>query len=266
MVAISFFSIFKVNYSLFILDVIQLDKLVKQFNCILNVAQYTTVHHTLWSCFDSIEKSGKKNKLCETWKSTTFSGSVQREEVIKVHLTLIFELFPVYWDTSTWSISHGTIVFHVFHRLHLMVVIKYLLGYLESSPGFVLDQRFSIPVLAPPRSAYFVCYSYRFRCLFYSNASALRSGHHRIFRHDSSSKRTYTRIFHSKCIEVCKTWIKIVYIYRGIWCHTRPCVKTLRSANPWMNVPKWSKLQRISPAQGVGSMSVGTQLMHGAHF
>ncbi len=61
-----------------------------------------------------------------------------------------------------------------------------------------IKQRFSIPVLAPPRSAYFVCYSYRFRCLFYSNVSALRSGHHRIFRHDSSSKRTY--IFHSKCI------------------------------------------------------------------
>ncbi len=46
-------------------------------------------------------------------------------------------------------------------------------------------QQFSIPVLAPPCSAYFVCYSYRFRCLFYLNASALRSGHHRIFRHDS---------------------------------------------------------------------------------
>ncbi len=99
-----------------------------------------------------------------------------------------------------------------------------------------LEQRFSIPVVAPPRSAYFVCYSYRFRCLFYSNVSALRSGHHSIFCHDSSSKRTY--IFHSKCIEVCKTWIKIVYIYRSIWCHTRPCVKTLRSVNLWMNVPK----------------------------
>ncbi len=57
---------------------------------------------------------------------------------------------------------------------------------------------------------------------------------------------------------------QIVYIYRGI-CHTRPCMKTLRSANPWMNVPKWSKLQQISPAQGVGSngpcvgsMSIGS--------
>ncbi len=99
-----------------------------------------------------------------------------------------------------------------------------------------VSQCFSIPVLAPPRSAYFVCYSYCFRCLFYWNVSALRSAHHRILHHDSSSKRTY--IFHSKCIEVCKTWIKIVYIYRGIWCHTRPCVKTLRSANSWMNVTK----------------------------
>ncbi len=108
----------------------------------------------------------------------------------------------------------------------------------DSMFSVTISQGFSIPVLAPPRSAYFVCYSYRLRCLFYSNASALRSGHHRILCHDSSSKRTY--IFHSKCIEVCKTWIKIVHIYRGIWCHTHPCVKTLRSANPWMNVPKWS--------------------------
>ncbi len=38
-------------------------------------------------------------------------------------------------------------------------------------------------------------------------------------------------VFHSKCIEVCKTWIKMLYIYRGIWCHTRPCVKMLRSAD-----------------------------------
>ncbi len=55
-----------------------------------------------------------------------------------------------------------------------------------------LQQRFSIPVLAPHRSAHFVCYSYHFRRLFYSNASALRSGHHTIFLHDSSSKRTYS--------------------------------------------------------------------------
>ncbi len=101
--------------------------------------------------------------------------------------------------------------------------------------SIALHQRFSIPLLAPPRSAYFVCYSYRFRYLFYSNVSALRSGHHRVFRHDSSSKRTY--IFHSKCIEVCKTWIKIVYIYRGIWCLTRPCVKTfpLKARTDWRN-------------------------------
>ncbi len=62
-----------------------------------------------------------------------------------------------------------------------------------------IDQRFSIPVLAPHRSAHFVCYSYHFRRLFYSNASALRSGHHTIFLHDSSSKRTYSIHSALKC-------------------------------------------------------------------
>ncbi len=62
-----------------------------------------------------------------------------------------------------------------------------------------LEQRFSIPVLAPHRSAHFVCYSYHFRRLFYSNASALRSGHHTIFLHDSSSKRTYSIHSALKC-------------------------------------------------------------------
>ncbi len=51
--------------------------------------------------------------------------------------------------------------------------------------------RFSFPVLAPPCSAHFVCISYHFRCLFYLNVSALRSGHHMIFCHDSSSKRVH---------------------------------------------------------------------------
>ncbi len=38
-------------------------------------------------------------------------------------------------------------------------------------------------------------------------------------------------IFHSKCIEVCKTWIKIVYIYRGIWCHTCPQRKSMNECS-----------------------------------
>ncbi len=94
--------------------------------------------------------------------------------------------------------------------------------------------------------------------LFHCKCPAKWTSHHRIFRHDSSSKRTF--VFHSKGIEVCETWIYIVFIYRGILCYTsrffskfRLSVKTLRSVNSWMNVPKWSKLQRISPAQGVGS-------------
>ncbi len=65
--------------------------------------------------------------------------------------------------------------------------------------GLALEQRFSIPVLAPHRSAHFVCYSYHFRRLFYSNASALRSGHHTTFLHDSSSKRTYSIHSALKC-------------------------------------------------------------------
>ncbi len=39
--------------------------------------------------------------------------------------------------------------------------------------------------------------------------------------------------------------LNCIYL-QSVLSHTRPCVKTLRSANPWMNVPKWSKLQRIS--------------------
>ncbi len=125
-----------------------------------------------------------------------------------------------------------------------------------------LAQRFSIPVLAPHRSAHFVCYSYHFRRLFYSNASALRSGHHTIFLHDSSSKRTYS--IHS-ALKCARREFKL-YIFTDVY-------DDLCSANPLMNVLKWSKLQRISPAQGVGSnghcvgsMSIGTQFIHGAHF
>ncbi len=50
--------------------------------------------------------------------------------------------------------------------------------------------------------------------------------------------------------------------------------KNLKDAQrkPWMNVPRWSKLKRISPAQGEGSNEpcVGREHvnrnMHGAHF
>ncbi len=120
--------------------------------------------------------------------------------------------------------------------------------------------------------------------------SALRSGHHQIFRNDSSSKRAYICSIQRtlKCArhefklylftEV--QYILYIYIYiytNSIYCHTSHfskefplCVKTLRSANPWMNFPKWNKLQLIFPAQRVesdgqrcvGSMSVGTQFMH----
>jgi len=85
--------------------------------------------------------------------------------------------------------------------------------YVYTCKGFVTDDsnvslyRAAVLNSSPhaPCSAHFVCSSYHFRRLFYSNVSALRSGHHRIFHHDSSSKRMY--MFHSKCIEVCEMWI-----------------------------------------------------------
>ncbi len=76
---------------------------------------------------------------------------------------------------------------------------KYKKLMVSSYMGHPILQRFSIPVLAPHRSAHFVCYSYHFRRLFYSIASALRSGHHTIFLHDSSSKRTYSIHSALKC-------------------------------------------------------------------
>ncbi len=82
-----------------------------------------------------------------------------------------------------------------------------------------LTQRFSIPVLAPPRSAHFLCYSYHFRRLFYSNASALRSGHHTIFLHDSSSKRTYSIHSELKCAR-CEFKL---YIFTDVYYVTLVC-------------------------------------------
>ncbi len=152
--------------------------------------------------------------LCLSLRSSPIS---QYEQTQMSHSRILSLTVKAFTHTHVWF----AILVGILHRHNAFSTV-------QTVYSVALHQRFSIPVLAPPRSAYFVCYSYRFRYLFYSNVSALRSGHHRIFRHDSSSKRTY--IFHSKCIEVCKTWIKIVYIYRGIWCHTRPCVKTLRTS------------------------------------
>ncbi len=77
------------------------------------------------------------------------------------------------------------------------------------------------------------------------------------------SKRIYSIQSALKCA---RRELKL-YIFTEVYDVTL-VVKTLRSTNPWMNVLKWSKLQRISPAQGVGSnghcvvslsMSIGTK-------
>ncbi len=91
-----------------------------------------------------------------------------------------------------------------------------------------------------------------FRCLFYLNVSALRSGHYRIFRHDSSSKWMYSI---QSALKFARCELKL-YV-RGIRCHIHLCLKMLLSTKQWMNVSKWSKLQQISPAEGVGSNGLG---------
>ncbi len=65
---------------------------------------------------------------------------------------------------------------------------------------------------SPRPPAHFVCYSYRFRCLFYSNVSALRSGHHRIFRHDSSSILRFSIQSAYKCAK-CELKLYISEVY-----------------------------------------------------
>ncbi len=60
--------------------------------------------------------------------------------------------------------------------------------------------------------SYVLMLCYRFRCLFYTNVSALRSGDHRIFRHDSSSKQTYSIQSAYKCARrELKLYISEVY-------------------------------------------------------
>ncbi len=56
--------------------------------------------------------------------------------------------------------------------------------------------------------------------------------------------------------------LNCIYLQRYIV--TRPCVKMLRSANPWMNVLKWRNLPTDFPCSGsrssghcVGTMSIG---------
>ncbi len=103
-----------------------------------------------------------------------------------------FRLFHFFLNAEISPYWNMALQFPVSFRF-LLFVVK--LTFFPSG----LRQRFSIPVLAPHRSAHFVCYSYHFRRLFYSNASALRSGHHTIFLHDSSSKRTYSIHSALKC-------------------------------------------------------------------
>ncbi len=96
--------------------------------------------------------------------------------------------------------------------------------------------------------------------LFDCKCPAKWTSHHRIFRHDSSSMRTYICSI-QRAWKCARREFKL-YLFTEIYYVTLcPCLvcfisvwrrcRQRWSTNPWMNVPKWSKLLRISPAQGV---------------
>ncbi len=68
---------------------------------------------------------------------------------------------------------------------------------------------------------HFACFSYRFRRLFYSNVSALRSGHRRIFRHDSCLKRTYVTF--KVHWSVRNVNLICIYLQRYVMSHSSAC-------------------------------------------
>ncbi len=120
----------------------------------------------------------------------------------------------------------------------------------------------------PPPPPNFVYYSYRFRCLFYSDVHALRSEHHRIFRHDSSLKWTYSIQSAYKCVRrELKLYISEEYDVTLV-CAWRRC-----TAQTMDECPEVKLTTTDFPCSGsrdqwtlcIARMSIGTQFMHGAH-
>ncbi len=130
---------------------------------------------------------GRQKRAEELKRLADQSASLTEEQLSELRADI-----KVHTHTHSHSLTHT----HTHTRTHTHSHTRTLVKTFICS---CLMQRFSIPVLAPHRSAHFVCYSYHFRRLFYSNASALRSGHHTIFLHDSSSKRTYSIHSALKC-------------------------------------------------------------------
>ncbi len=71
---------------------------------------------------------------------------------------------------------------------------------------------------------------------------ALWSGHHRIYS-----------MLYSKDIKVCETWIYIVFIYRGILCHTSHFSTSMfhlcfwRRCRQWHSTKSWIKGHLLCP-------------------
>ncbi len=125
-------------------------------------------------------------------------------------------------QTKTIQCHSRVFIGLIFH--HSKVNRFYLLLFSYSSGSHFQSPR-------PPRSAHFVCFSYRFRRLFYSNVSALRSGHPKIFRHDSSSKWTNMYIY-----KLCARCEFKLYIFTEVYNVTLVCVwrRCAAQIHEWM--------------------------------
>ncbi len=126
---------------------------------------------------------------------------------------------------------------------------------------FTVEQRFLNPVLEYHSSAHFVCFSYRFRHLYYSTVSALRSGHWystmipawnecicSIKRLLKCTRREFKLYLFT---EVCYVPLHVSLVsFVCVW----RCCRLWLSANPWMNVPKWRKFNGFPVLREKGAM------------
>ncbi len=107
----------------------------------------------------------------------------------------------------------------------------------------------NVQFLAPHRSAHFICYSYHFRRLFYSNASALRVD---ITRYSSMIPVRSERIPFIVHWSVRDVNLNCIYLQPYMMSHSsvRKDVAQRKSINECSEVKV--NFRRLSPAQGVG--------------
>ncbi len=154
----------------------------------------TSGQYPLWSQYRGTNSGGSLQRLLVYFIVLARMPSMKyRKTSVFICVTLGWEVTPL----TNWETFDGVFVeyewvksFGGYEKCQMMQCHK--LDFQKHKwtchYSHCLHQWFSIPVL-----------TYHFRPLFYSTVSALRSGHHRIFRHDSSSKGVY--MFHSNYIK-----------------------------------------------------------------